>query len=199
MKKSLIALSVAFFALSANAQDSYFAQVDAGYVQQNLKLKAKGYVPAVGNVSESTTLKLKGFSPRLTLGKTTNDFDTALDFGYQTLKANADDEGDKEKIKQLSIGVSGVKNFKIDNSSFVPYVGLRASYNRFKGDDDSLTLYGVGVLGGTRYNLNDNVSLNLGAEANYLTTYSSNTNPMGIKISANGMEYRVKTGVRYSF
>ncbi|HHX2503549.1 opacity family porin [Neisseria mucosa] len=174
MKKvlvTLIALSLPTFAL-ADATKGFYVQADAGYASVNLK-----------DNSGSATFdeKVKGFSPRLSVGYDFGDFRLGADYThYKSLEENFSKGSfhSKNKAKFQSVGVSAIYDFNT-NTPVKPYVGARLGINRVSADftDTAPGYYyeenyrktktGIGAMAGVSYEITPNVDLDAGYRYNY--------------------------------
>lgn len=187
MKKLLIATLLSTFALSAHSQ--VYVQADLGSSRVALEDEAGGDEVLSGTV----------FSQRLSIGYDfQNNFRTAVDYtNFGKVKESYTDEyfSADLSLKLKSLGVTGFYDFK-SSSNFIPYVGLRVSYNKFDtevalnsydsfSESVSESRIGFGVLGGVQYKLTNNMALNVNIEYN--------------RVASDAYAAGANIGLRYNF
>lgn len=178
MKKTTLAI---LFAASCISSSALAANSGNFYIQGDLLSSAI-------SVSDSDELGGAAFGQRLSLGyafeqvpvRIAADFtnygkwseEASSSYGYGNVYAKAD-------LKIKSFGVSGFYDFK-NFGDFVPYLGLRLSYNHGKMDvsasngysyaegSDSETSMGLGGVLGFQYNFTKQLYLNVALEGSRL-------------------------------
>lgn len=215
MKKfTLLALTLA---LSAPAMaNNFYAQADVGFSQLTAENNNQAVMHKEldsSDVSARVAVGMKQGQARYALDYTR--FGTAEQSTYatKTLAANeiaaipAGTYGveNSTEIDVHSIGASAYYDFAT-NSKFTPYVGARVSVNRLnleqgqeleqgfadydvKEEGKSKTNFGAGVSAGVSYQVLPALSLDVGAEYNYLGKIE------GYTVN----QYGAKAGVRYQF
>ena len=186
---ALIALSISTVALADDSR-GFYIQGDVGH--STVKAKAG-----------EDSVKVKGFSPRLSAGYDFGDFRVAADYThYKTLKEHEQDSSNTfdSKTKFQSVGVSAIYDFDL-NSPVKPYVGARVGINRVSFDEHSKTAThsetetyrgtktGIGALAGVGYDITENVALDAGYRYNYWGKFD------GLKVHS----HEVSAGVRVKF
>ncbi len=163
MKKLLIATLLAGTALSAQAENFY--------VQGDL-----GYSIVDSEINNTNAVEDKVFTQRIGVGYDLGNVRFALDYtNFNKAKDNekpAPDYSDGS-LKIKSVGVSAIYDFH-KFTTFVPYIGVRASYNHTNTTLRTPSYHyvkkenrpGLGVLAGVQRKLTNRLDLNLGAEYN---------------------------------
>ncbi|EEV24989.1 porin opacity type [Actinobacillus minor 202] len=200
MKKTIFALALSTFALSATASaTNWYAEGNLGYS----KVKTSGL--AYSELNDSA------FTPSVAVGYRLNDLRFALDYTHygkasDSYVVNADDSviSNNFDLKIQSVGFSALYDIDL-GSSLKPYVGVRLALNKIKensnytevstgytergSESESYTKVGYGAVLGATYDLTPNWAVNANIEYNRLGKVDD------VKIN----QYGTKIGVRYSF
>lgn len=200
MKKTIFALALSTFALSATASaTNWYAEGNLGYS----KVKTSGL--AYSEVNDSM------FTPSVAAGYRLNDLRFALDYTHygkvsDSYVVNTGDSviSNNFDLKIQSVGFSALYDIDL-GSSLKPYVGVRLALNKIKensnytevstgytergSESDSYTKVGYGAVLGATYDLTPNWAVNANVEYNHLGKVED------VKIN----QYGTKIGVRYSF
>ncbi|MCF7521209.1 opacity family porin [Neisseria sp. ZJ106] len=165
MKQKIFAAALAIAlpaAALAQSTPGFYVQGDVGHATLN------------GKVANGVNNKVKGFSPRVSVGYDFgNNIRAAVDYThYKNRKNNS--ENFSSEFKPYGVGVSAI--YDIETGLPVkPYVGARLGINhvsakvKIPGRDLSYseTKTGIGALVGVSYDVTSNIALDAGYRYNY--------------------------------